>query len=127
MAQITAPYSGMLPLGKFTIAAAGTTQLLTANCGSQNQSSLATQGVIPTKVYRYVQLQAPTSNTGNIFLLPKGNTAAANPGNILAIVPPGATVPIPPGTIARGSIALDSFCLDTDTSGSVCYGMAIVG
>lgn len=111
----------LVPLGKITIAAAGTTQLLTVNTGPQ-----AARG-IPTKTVRQLIFTADAANAGQVFLLPAGKTAAANPGSIIAVVPKGAGVAIPQGVMLAGSIALDSYCLDTDTAAQVVYACGVVG
>src|SRR5574337_1354104 len=78
----------IVPLGKFTIGAASSPVNLAVNCGplgGQVQNQGTPQVIaLPGTPLRHLIL----TNTGNgvAFLLPKGNTAAANPDLILLAI-----------------------------------------
>jgi hypothetical protein len=61
-----------------------------------------------------------------VYLLTKGSTFAANPGNVIAVIPPtGVPVPIPYGVLLENGILPENFCLDADTNGNFVFGYGI--
>lgn len=122
-------YGNIIPLGKLTVTAAGTTTLLSANCGSLGGSATGTTNSPPTsgRALREIQLFADKANTGQIFVLPRGNTVAANPGNIIAVLVPGSPVSLPRGVSHAAGMLPENFVLDTDTAGQVAYGSGFTG
>jgi hypothetical protein len=76
-----------------------------------------------------MEIQADSANSGNIYLLPRGNTAAANPGTILAKIGPGGSLPFPAAIMSGVGFTPENFCLDTDaTSGTqYAYGYGTKG
>jgi hypothetical protein len=76
-----------------------------------------------------MEIQADIANTGNLYLLPRGNTATANPGTIIAKIAPGASLPLPTGIMVGNGFVPENFCLDTDAvSGTqLAYGFGSLG
>ena len=117
-------YRQIMPLGKLTVATAGTPVLLSTNCGP-----LAGNGVtqVAGRALRGIQLTAPTSNTDILYLLPSGKTYASNPEAIMAALLPGTTLNFPFGVLLASGILPESFVLDTPTSGQTCFGCGFFG
>ena len=121
-------YKNLIPLGRLTVSAASATTLLSANIGPQ-QGQVGTQ-TTPGRAgaaFRQMRLAADKGNTGQVFLMPRGLTVSANPGAILAVIGPGQQITIPDGVMAASGFLPENYCLDTDTAGSVVYGMAVTG
>lgn len=114
----------LVPLGKITITAAGTTVKLSVNCGAQAGS--VTTG-LPGFAFRGIVLMGDKANTGQVFLLPNGKTVSSNPDQIIAVIGPSAIVPIPHGVLAASGLLPENFCLDTDTNSQIVYGYGILG
>ena len=116
-------FPNVCPLGKLTVTAAGTTLSLSANCGPLGSQIGGTQSNPPTPgtALREINLTADKANTGQVFLLPRGYTASANPGLILAVILPGQTVALPHGQSQFGLLP-ENFVLDTDTASQSVYG-----
>lgn len=115
----------LVPLGKITVTTAGTPVLLSTNCGVQ--AGQVGTGPFPAQVgaaFRGIVLQAPASgNTGNVYLMPRG-VAATTTAQIIAVIEPGQTVPIPYGVLLSSGILPENFSLDADTNGNYVYGYA---
>lgn len=112
----TGPWNSFVPLGKLTITAAGTTTSLAANCGPLAGQVSGTQAS-PNRLgqaLRGIELQADSANSGNIYLLPRGYTAAGNPGLIMAKIGPGGSLPFPASQMVGGGFVPENFVLDTD-------------
>ena len=128
-----AQYPTLTPFGKMTVATAGTTVLLSVNCGSQQGQTTVPGGQPPYvpplsgKAFRQMVIQADAGNTKNIYVLPSGKTLSANPALIIAAIAPGATVPIPNGISQSSGYLPENFCLDTDTNGNIAYGFGVAG
>jgi hypothetical protein len=120
-------YPNIQPLGKLTVATAGTTVLLSTNCGTLGGGATGTQSnpPLPGSPLRQIVLQAPAANTLNVYLLPRGSTLSSNPGSIIAAIGPGEIVAIPYGGPFENGILPENFCLDTDTNGNILYGYGI--
>lgn len=123
------------PLGKFTIAAAGTTQQLNANVKVTDATGTLSTGVPGTSTQgsptpmkcANLKINTPISNTGNIYLLFKsGVSAVASPNAIILIIPPGQERELPILPTANGYV-LDQLILDTDVAAQVCYVTAFIG
>lgn|SRR5574337_157971 len=117
----------IVPLGKFTIGAASSTVNLAVNCGPlggqvQNQGTPQVIALPGTPLRQLI-----LTNTGNgvAFLLPKGNTAAANPDLILLAIPSGATVYLPNGQPFEGGFLPENYDLDGSAACTV-YGCGII-
>ena len=116
-------FPAVCPLGKLTVTAAGTTVPLSTNCGplaggvGGTVNSPATAGTS----LRQVVLYPDKANTGQVFVLPKGYRASANPALIIAVVAPGIPVTLPPSGSQLGMLP-ENFVLDTDTASQVVYG-----
>jgi hypothetical protein len=124
-------YTSFPPLGQLTIATPGTTVLLSANIGPQGGQVAGANYLappVPGIAWRFMEIQADPGNPGNIFLLPRGKTAAGNPGSILAKIGPGGSAPFPTGLLANSGFVPENFCLDCDTAGSnLAYGYGSLG
>jgi hypothetical protein len=122
-------YGNIIALGKLTVTAAGATLPLSTNSGSLGGSTVGSTISPPTsgRALREIQLFADKANTGQIFVLPRGNTAAANPGNIIAVLVPGSPVSLPRGVSDAAGMLPENFVLDTDTAGQVAYGCGFTG
>jgi hypothetical protein len=81
---------------------------------------------LPGSAFRGIVLQALSSpNIGNVYVLPRGSTFAANPGNVIAVIQPSSPVAIPYTGIMENGILPENFCLDADTAGNTVYGYGI--
>jgi hypothetical protein len=122
-------YPNVQALGLLTIVAPGTTTLLSANCGPLGGGTVGTQSnpPLPGSAMRGIVLQASSAtNVGNVYLMPRGKTAAGNPEAIIAIIAPNNTpVPIPYGVLLDNGILPENFCLDADTAGNFVVGYGI--
>lgn len=122
-------YPNLQPLGVLTVTAPGTTTPLSYNCGPMQGGTVGTWAnpPLPGCAMRGVTLQASAAtNVGNVYLLPRGSTYAANPGNVLAIIPPnGNPVAFPFGYLLDNGILPENFCLDADTAGNSVVGNGI--
>ena len=123
MAQIR--WNTLVPLGNLAVTAAGTTVSLAANCGPL-QGQVGTDWKnqpVPGQTLRQIILT--NAGAGIAYLLPRGNTASANPGNILLSIPSGATVYIPNGQPFENGILPENFVLDGSAACTV-YGCGIL-
>ena len=121
-------YPNLQPLGQLTVTAPGTTILLSANCGPLAGGTKGTPSnpPLPGSAFRGIVLQATSNpNVGNVNVLPRGSTFAANPGNVIAVIQPNSTVAIPYVGMMENGILPENFCLDADTAGNVVYGYGI--
>ena len=115
------------PLGKMGVTAAGTTTLLSVNCGPQAGATSNPGGQPPYvpflggRPFRQFQLTADSANTGRIFLLPRGQTATGNPGSIIDVLTPGLTRTYPFGVSDSSGYLPENFCLDTDAASGTQY------
>ena len=122
-------YPNLAPLGLLTVTTAGTPVLLSTNCGAQSGGVGGTQTSPPKfgRAFRQIQLTCPISNSGFVYLLPRGKTASGNPEAIMAAIAPGETQPFPYGESVSSGLVPENLVLDADTSGSVVYGCAFRG
>lgn len=125
-------FPNIQPLGVLTVSAPGTTTLLSANCGPLGGGATGTQSnpPLPGSAFRSIVLQAPLSlpsgtNVGNVYVLTRGSNLAGSPGNVVAVIAPGATVSIPYAGIMENGILPENFCLDTDTGGNSVVGYGV--
>lgn len=116
-------YNGQVPLGQMAITAAGTTTLLSVNCGPFGGAigGSPSNPPPPGAAGEYFMIQAKASNTGNIILLPRGKTASANPASIMAVIPPGGSIPFPYSASGSPGLTPENFCLDTDAVSGTQY------
>lgn len=119
-------YPNLQPLGLLTITVPGTTTPLSTNCGLLGGGTIGTLTDPPTpgRALRQFVLQAASNtNVGNVYLMPRGSTFVANPGNVLAIISPnGIPVPFPAGGPFENGVLPENFCLDADTAGNFVVG-----
>lgn len=120
-------FNALVPLGKITIASAGATQLLSVNCGNYGgQTGVYPTIPVPGNAWRGVEIQVDPASGGNVYLLPRGKTASANPEAIMAKIGPGGSLVFPQSTMNGVGILPENFCLDTDSSATV-YGYGTLG
>lgn len=102
---------------------AGTPVSLATNCGALGGQVGGTSQSPPTQgtALRQVLLSTPASNTLLVYILPRGYTASANPGLIIAAIGPGQIMALPPSGSQFGMLP-ENFVVDADTSGNVLYG-----
>jgi len=122
-------WNNIVPLGKATVASPGATVRLSVNCGPlagavQNKSTPLAPATVGRKVQQFT-LQAASSNSGNLYLLPAGKTVTANPDQILAVLPPGSSIPFPVASAGGPGLLPENFVFDTDASGTF-YGYAVL-
>lgn len=126
-----AQYPSFIPLGRLAITAAGTTTLLSANCGPYGgQAGGSWQNPpLPGNAWRGMEIQADPSNSGDIYLLPRGKTAAGNPEAIMAKIGPGGSLPFPASSMIGCGFTPENFCLDTDAESGTqyAYGYGTLG
>lgn len=116
-------FPNICPLGKLTVTTAGTTVPLSTNCGALGGQVGGTEQSPPLSgtSLRQITLAADKANTGQVFVLPRGNTAAGNPALIIAVIGPGQQVTLPPSGSQFGMLP-ENFVLDTDTASQSVYG-----
>lgn len=125
-------YTTLVPLGAITVTATGTTTLLSVNCGPLagqvgNPQSYTNPPVPGTPLRQIILTNSSATATDIAFLLPRGMTAVANPGSILAAIIPGQTIAIPYGQPFEGGILPENFCLDIAAGTNVVvYGSGIL-
>lgn len=126
-----ARYPNITPLGKITITTAGTTILLSVNCGPLSGAVGGTQTSppFPGSALRQIRLTNTAAAAGsNVYLLPRGSTASSNPANIIAIILPQQTISIPEGVMAASGFVPENYCLDIDGAGpAIVYGYGVTG
>jgi hypothetical protein len=119
--QFTNPSGGLSPLGRFSITA-GTPVALNSNTGPQSQGALKM-----TKRFDQLLISTPTANTGDVYLVWGNNAAASNPNNILAVISPGKTVPLPNGLLINSKLNIDNFYFDSTTGTQVAAACVVYG
>jgi hypothetical protein len=125
-------FPNMVPLGKITVTA-GTPVPLSTNSGPlAGQAGPITDynnPPLPGQALRQILLTADAGNaTGTmIYILPRGYTASANPGLILAAIAPGQSVPLPHGFLAGESFLPENFVVDCSTGTASVYGVGFPG
>ena len=122
-------YSAFVPLGSITITAAGATVALSANCGPYGgQQGTDWKNIpVPGNAWRGMEIQADPANNGNVYLLPRGKTASANPGLIMGKIGPGGSLQFPAAVMFGVGFTPENFCLDTDGTSAVVYGYGVLG
>lgn len=120
-------YANLVPLGKCTVSAPGTTTPLSVNCGplGGQVASQTNPLPVPGTACQQFTLQADTGNGAALFLLPRGMTAAANPGSIMAILPPGGAITFPSGLTGPGLLP-ENFVMDSATGSGNFYGYGVL-
>lgn len=124
----TGTVNGLWPLGKITVAAAGTAVNLNVNVGAQTETLTSA----PTRAVRQLIFMCPTTgNTGLIYILRKvvGQTVSkTDTGFVVGIIGPGQSLSLPGGSLAM-SAALnpDDYSVDADTSANVVFATAVTG
>ena len=123
-------YSALVPLGRLTLTAAGATVPLSTNCGSYGgQQGTDWKNIpVPGNAWRGFYIQAAPGNSGNLYLLPRGNTASANPGAILGVIGPGGSITFPQSSMSGVGVLPENFVLDMDGTGTqLAYGWGTLG
>jgi hypothetical protein len=118
------PTGPLYPLGKITVAAPGTPILLSQNVSISTAFGTAAS---PTAVVAtQLLLSTPATNTGFVYLIFKGNTAAANNGTgIIVAIPPGVLY-----TLASPQLSnifyLGNYAVDADTAANSLIATAVI-
>lgn len=111
-------FPNILPLGKITVTTPGTPVSLAVNCGDLQGQTGGTQSSppVPGSPLREMVLTADSNNTTgkNIYILPRGYTASANPGLIIAALAPGQSLALPNGQSQLGMLP-ENFVVDADS------------
>jgi len=116
----------LVPLGNLAVTAAGSTVLLSANCGplaGQIGAPGSNAGVPGTPLRQIILTNSSTTATA--YLLPRGSKASANPGNIIAAIMPLQQITIPNGQPFEGGILPENFCVDGSAAVTV-YGCGVI-
>lgn len=124
-------FPNLVPLGKITVTTAGTPVLLSINsgplAGQIGDPKNYNNPPVPGQALRQVLLSADADNTKNVYVLPRGYTASANPALIIAAIAPGQTIALPHGFLAGESLLPENFVVDADTDGGILYGVGFSG
>src|ERR1017187_1506470 len=118
-------WNTLVPLGNLVVSGAGTTISLAANCGPLGGQTGTDWNNPPVPGQSLRQIILTNAGGGIAYLLPRGNTASANPSNILLSIPSGATVYIPNGQPFENGILPENFVLDGSAACTV-YGCGIL-
>jgi hypothetical protein len=121
-------YANTVPFGKCTVSAPGTTTPLSVNCGPLGGQVASQTNPLPVSgtACQQFTLQADAGNGGNLYLMPRGATFAANPGLILAQLPPGASIPFPFSAGGGPGLVPENFVMDSDLGVCVFYGYGVL-
>lgn len=121
-------YANVVPFGQCTVSAPGTTTPLSVNCGPLGGQVISQSNPLPVPgtACQQFTLQASSANTAVLFLLPRGMTAAANPGSILVALAPGASVPFPFSGGGGPGLLPENFVMDSGTGSGVFYGYGVL-
>ena len=125
----TSEYNSLVPIGKVTVSTPGTTVPLSINCGPYGGQAGSDwrNPPVPGNAWRYCEIQSDPTSAGNLYVLPRGKTASANPEAIMAVIPIGGSIPFPTGLMSGAGILPENFVLDTDTGPSIAYGFGSLG
>jgi hypothetical protein len=127
----TGPWSSIVPFGALEIASAGTTKLLSANCGPLGGQVGGSQAspALPGQALRQFRLTNPQGSGGaTVYLLPRGCTASDNPGEIIDAILPGESKTFPQGWAVASGFLPENFCLDISEGSDVTvYGCGFLG
>ena len=116
-------YNGQVPFGKIAISAAGSPAPLSQNCGPFGGAVSGPNYLNPPSpgcAAQQFTIQAFPGNSGNIYLLPRGKTAAGNPEAIFCVLFPSGAVTFPEGLGGPG-LQPENFVLDTDAGSGTQY------
>lgn len=124
----TGSVSGLWPLGKITVAAAGTAVPLNTNIGAQTE----TQVSAPTRTVRQLVFMCPTTgNTGLVYILRNvaGQVVSKSTTNfVVGIIGPGQALSLPNACLALSSVINpDDYSVDADTSANAVYVTGVTG
>ena len=121
-----ARYATLVPLGNLVVSGAGSTVLLSVNCGplAGQLGAPGSNAGVPGTPLRQIIL-TNSSTTATAYLLPRGSVASSAPGSIIAAIMPGATIAIPYGQPFEGGILPENFCIDGSAAVTV-YGCGIL-
>ena len=121
-----ARYATLVPLGNLVVSGAGSTVLLSVNCGplAGQLGAPGSNAGVPGTPLRQIIL-TNSSTTATAYLLPRGSVASSAPGSIIAAIMPGATITIPNGQPFEGGILPENFCIDGSAAVTV-YGCGIL-
>lgn len=116
----------LVPLGNLAVTSAGSTVLLSANCGPlAGQLGAPGSGAgVPGTALRQIIL-TNSSSTATAYLLPRGSNFSSNPGNVIAAIMPLQTIAIPHGQPFEGGILPENFCVDGGAAVTV-YGCGVI-
>lgn len=126
-----AQYGAFVPIGQLAITTPGDTVPLSFNCGPYGgqQGTDWKNPPVPGNAWRGMEIQADPANSGNLYLLPRGKTAAGDPGSILAKIGPGGSLPFPAASMMGVGFTPENFVIDTDSSDGTqyAYGYGTLG
>jgi len=116
----------LVPFGLISLATPGTTVSLAVNSGPLGGQVGGTfqSPPISGQALRQIVL-TNTGTTGVAYLLPLGQTASSNPGNIFCAIPPGQTVYLPSGQPFENGLLPENYVLDCSAICTV-YGCGIL-
>ena len=119
-------YNALVPLGALVVTTPGATVLLSANCGPYGgQQGTDWKNIpVPGNAWRGFMLQSDPGSGGNLYLLPRGKTAAGNPEAILGVIGPGGSLMFPMSTMTGVGVTPENFCLD---GVGTAYGYGVLG
>jgi hypothetical protein len=128
------PMGPIYPLGLISVATAGTPVALSANVAITTALGTPLTGVpgltkvgVPSQVQaNQIKINAPSTNTGDVFLVFKSQAASAGSGtSVIVVIPKGQerTVGAPAGS---SPFQVDKFGLDAATNGDGAYVTLII-
>jgi hypothetical protein len=127
----------LYPLGLLTVAAAGTPLALSTNVSgdtgfgtpSTGIAPLTTKGVPSPVMCNKIIVHALVGNSGaNIYLVFKGQGAAAGGGtSVIMVIPKGTTQILSMPENAGNPVSIDRLAIDADTTGDKAYVTLVMG
>ena len=122
------------PLGLFTVTTAGTVILLSANVplitawgtAVGGIAGLTTSGQRSTLCANRIICMAPSANTGDVYLVYKGQAAATAGGSSVILSIPKGQVRVLESPQLSNPFQLDQFGVDADTNGDKLYITTVI-
>jgi hypothetical protein len=114
------------PFGAITVATPGTPVPLSQNFTTQQQAYLPTGNSEYALNFNQLYVYAPTSNTGNIYLVAQGGSKTIT-NSILFILPPGQFFFFGTAAPNRNVFGVLDIWVDADTASNTCQATGIKG